>query len=235
MRLILKFNPQTNIDYNEINKHDIQGFIYSLLKDTLFDSYHDLVGFKYFTYSNIFPVTDFNVNEVKTLIVSSPSSAFIKMIYNSLKQLDSFRLNKYYMNIVSVKFFKLSCGNKLISGTPIVLYENNYLNKYISFKRDSADFDFFFKRLKDNSIKKYNAYTGNDYNFKSDIFDSFEFNREVSVQMKIRENSFIIIGTLWNELEKNISRDEKDFYNFLFDCGLGEKNSIGYGFINNRR
>ena len=51
----------------------------------------------------------------------------------------------------------------------------------------------------------------------------------------MKNQTFIIIGSLWKVLEKNIAREDRKFYNFLFDCGLGEKNSLGMGFINNRR
>lgn len=36
MRLIIKFNPLSDCKYDAIGKYDIQGFIYSLLKDTEF-------------------------------------------------------------------------------------------------------------------------------------------------------------------------------------------------------
>ena len=89
--------------------------------------------------------------------------------------------------------------------------------------------------LKENALKKYTAYTQDEINLESDLFDSFEFNREVSMRIIMKNQTFIIIGSLWKVLEKNIAREDRKFYNFLFDCGLGEKNSLGMGFINNRR
>lgn len=231
--MLIKFNPLKNCDYNSINKYDIQGFIYSLLKDTEFKNYHDVIGFKFFNYSNIFPISDFKQDNLKTLIISSPSSAFIKILYYQLSNMDIFRLNKYYMEIIKVKLIKKTFfSNSVITGTPIVLFEDNHVNKYYSFEKN-LDFNFFFNRLKNNSIKKYVAYTGDDIEENFNIFDVFEFNREVSIRLSIRDNSFIIIGSLWKNLGKEINKNNKKFYNFLFDCGLGEKNSLGFGFINN--
>lgn len=206
-----------------------------MLKDTEFRNYHDVIGFKFFNYSNIFPISDFKQDNLKTLIISSPSSAFIKILYYQLSNMDIFRLNKYYMEIIKVKLIKkTSFSNSVITGTPIVLFENNHENKYYSFEKN-PDFNFFFNRLKNNSIKKYVAYTGDDIEENFNIFDVFEFNKEVSIRLSIRNNSFIIIGSLWKNLEKEINKDNRKFYNFLFDCGLGEKNSLGFGFINNNR
>lgn len=235
MRLIIKFNPLSDCKYDAIGKYDIQGFIYSLLKDTEFKNYHDIKGFKFFTFSNIFPVCDFKQDNLKTIIISSPSSAFIKVLYYQLSNLEIFRLNKYYMEKYKVKLIKNNkCSNSIITGTPIVLFENNYENRYYSFNQ-KLDFNFFFNRLKENALKKYVAYTQDEINLESDLFDSFEFNREVSMRIIMKNQTFIIIGSLWKVLEKNIAREDRKFYNFLFDCGLGEKNSLGMGFINNRR
>jgi len=234
MRLLIKFNPLCNEDYYTIGKYDIQGFIYSLLKDTEFQNYHDIKGFKYFTFSNIFPVCDFKLGQQKQLIISSPSSAFIKLLHYNLSHMEIFRLNKFFMEIKSLKLLNIKSSGSVMLGTPIALYESNIDNRYYSFK-SNPDFNFFFERLKDNSLKKFNSYFDDTFYFEEDIFDSFEFNREVSVQMKIHDNKFIIIGSLWKSLEKEIIRENKKFYNFIFDCGLGEKNSLGFGFLNNRR
>ena len=234
MRIIIKFNPLCNENYYNIGKNDIQGFIYSLLKDTEFSKYHELKGFKYFNFSNIFPVNDFQLGVEKKMIISSPSSALIKLLYYKLSKIEVFRLNKFFMEITDLSLLKSQISNEIIVATPITLYEDNKMNKYYSFK-SNPDFNFFLKRLKDNSLKKYNSYYNDDYSLDEDLFDSFEYNREVSVQMKIHHNKFIIIGSLWKSFEKEITRENRKFYDFLFDCGLGEKNSLGFGFINNKR
>lgn len=44
---------------------------------------------------------------------------------------------------------------------------------------------------------------------------------------------FLVVGTTWKLLEKiKIRKEERKFYKFIMDCGLGEKNSLGFGFIN---
>lgn len=234
MRIIIKFNPLCNEDYFKIGKYDIQGFIYSLLKESEFEKYHELHGFKYFNFSNIFPINNYKLGKEKNLIISSPSSALIKLIYYKLSGMEVFRLNKFFMEITDLKLLNSKASNKITVGTPIALYENNYENKYYSFK-SNPDFNFFFNRLKDNALKKYNSYYNEDYYLEEDLFDTFEFNKEVSIQMKIHHNKFIIIGSLWKTFEKEIFSSNKKFYNFIFDCGLGEKNSLGFGFLNNRR
>lgn len=233
MRIMIIFQPLSNFNYFNINKHMIQGFIYKLLKDTRFSYYHDIKGFKFFNFSNIFPITDFDKNHTKKLIISSPNSKFIKTVYYSLKSKDEFNLGKNRMFIKDLKVFDLMQNNKFISSTPLVLYEDNKANLYFSFRKNN-DFDFFFNRLKDNSIKKYNSFYDDDFSMNDILFDSFELQKEVSVRLNKNNVDFIIIGSLWRYLEKKDVENNK-FYKFLLDCGLGEKNSLGFGMVNNVR
>ena len=232
MRLMLIFEPKEYVKYSDIDKYDVQGFIYSLLKNNdLFNNLHDLNGFKFFNFSNIFPICDFDKNTLKKLIISSPNPDFIRSLYGELDKISTFRLNKYEMEILKIKVLRDNKVSKFISSTPVVLFENNVENRYYSFKQN-PDFDFFFTRLKDNAIKKYNAFYDDDFKLESDLFSGFEFVREVSVRVKKDGNSFIVIGSLWKDLEFNLTSENKRFYNFLFDAGIGEKNSLGFGFLN---
>jgi len=235
MRLMIKFEPKDNIKYSDIDKYTIQGFIYSILKnDSSFNSLHDILGFKFFNFSNIFPVSDFEKNSLKKLIISSPNDEIIKSLYNQLKNRSSFRLKDYKMELLKVMILKNRKCSNFISSTPIVLFENNKNNRYYSFKQN-PDFNFFFERLKDNAIKKYNAFYGCDFSLDCDLFTNFEFAREVSIRINKNGNQFIVIGSLWKNLEFDLTSQNKDFYNFLFDNGLGEKNSLGFGFLNCRK
>lgn len=235
MRLILEFKSVNSCKYSDITKYDVQGFIYSLLKENpIFQDYHDVVGFKFFNFSNIFPVSDFKEGSVKKLIISSPNNKFIYSIRDALKESDNLHISKIDISVESVKVFNPKNLGKFISSTPVVLFKDNSSNKYYSFKQN-PDFDFFFNRLKDNAIKKYNAYTGDEFYLNNDLFASFELNREVSVRVKKNNNTFIIIGSLWKSLEVDINKENKKFYKFLLDTGLGEKNSLGFGMLNDVR
>lgn len=231
---MIKFEPNEFIKYYEIDKYTIQGFIYSILKEnSSFNSLHNTVGFKFFNFSNIFPVSDFEKNSLKKLIISSPNKDLIKFIYVTLKNKSYFKLKNYTMEILKVSILRDTVCSKFISATPIVLFEDNINNRYYSFKQN-PNFNFFFDRLKDNAIKKYNAFYNKNFNLDGDLFTKFEFAREVSIRIKKNDNQFIIIGSLWKNLEFNLTDENKDFYKFLFENGLGEKNSLGFGFLNCR-
>lgn len=232
---MIKFEPKEFVKYNEIDKYTIQGFIYSILKnDDSFKELHDTVGFKFFNFSNIFPVSNFEKNSLKKILISSPNDNLIKVLYDNLINKSTFRLKNYEMELLKVSILKNQVCSKFISATPIVLFEDNKNNRYYSFNQN-PNFNFFFDRIKDNAVKKYNAYYGENFSLDSDLFTNFEFAREVSIRVKKDGNGFIIIGSLWKNLEFDLNSHNEKFYNFLFENGLGEKNSLGFGFLNCRK
>ena len=156
MRLLITFTPTTGINYNAINKHTIQGMIYSLLKNTEYGEYHNIKRFKFFTFSDIFPLGNFIPKERKNLLISSPDPKFIRSIKNDLKERDYLKLGSWKIEITSYKTITLKPKNRFISGSPIVLYKDNRKNLYFSFKRDN-DLNFFVERLKDNACLLYTS------------------------------------------------------------------------------
>jgi len=233
MRLLITFEPKEMFLFKEINPYFIHSFIWNTLKSTDFSALHDKKGFKFFTFSNIFPLTDFMPGENKNLIISSPNRPFLKVLKEKLDEINEFNLGIHIFEIKQTKLFNVSLKKKWETGSPIVLYKDNAKNEYFSFKRHK-DLKFFLERLKDNAIKKFTSYYKLEkFEMDEPIFDSIKLRKEVCVNIRKERNEFIIIGSLWKLLEKAYFRKgTKKFYRFIMDCGLGEKNSFGFGFVN---
>lgn len=232
MRLLLTFVPLNDYPFDRIYKHTLQGFLYSFLKQTSFADYHDRATFKFFCFSDIFPIGDFNEGVRKNLLVSSPNRDLISAIKRSVSRGSTYNLSGLKIRIIRVKPVSLRLKNRFTTGSPIVLYKDNKRNLYYSFQRDK-DLSFFLERLKENALKKYNAFYREDYILNENIFDRLVFRKDVAVKNVKDDREFIIIGSAWRLLEKfHIPREDRKFYEFIMDCGLGEKNSFGFGFVN---
>lgn len=232
MRLIIKFDPLFTGSYDIVNKYSIQGFIYSMLLGSPYNKYHNLKGFKFFTFSDISPVSDFKHGSYKYLVISSPNSDLINTLFWQIKGRNKAIINGLEFEIKHVKRFRPKLPKAFTTGSPIVLYKDNLNNEYFSFRKH-GDIDFFLNRLKENALKKYRAYYNEDIEFDENIFDRMVFRKEVAVNIYKKGTRFVIIGSVWKMLEKfEIKPEYRKFYNFIMDCGLGEKNSLGFGFIN---
>lgn len=80
MILLVKLRCTESCPYEMQYHYHLQGFIYSLLEGSRYHYVHNKEGYKFFCFSNIFPVKDLVKNDVRTLIISSPDSGFISYL-----------------------------------------------------------------------------------------------------------------------------------------------------------
>src|SRR5437588_12575306 len=85
MRLVIRLRSIENSPYEMQYHYQLQGFIYNLLRGSIYDQIHDKVGYKFFCFSNIFPAKDLQENDLRILIVSSPNGEFINYLYEILQ------------------------------------------------------------------------------------------------------------------------------------------------------
>jgi len=231
MRMKLSFNSEDDI--TRPNKHAVQGFIYNMLKGTPYGERHDEPRFKFFTFSDFF-----RDGEGWTFLVSSPERGFIESLYSTVRGKDTLHIGTHELIVTELKRFNLRPKNAFQTGSPIALYRNAEANEYFKLHAH-RDLHFFLERLKENAEKKYNAFYGDDFHIEGPLFDrvipKLRRNGKLDVYVKVVKNGrpFPVIGSNWELLEKTkIRRDERRFYRFIMDAGLGEKNSLGFGFLN---
>jgi CRISPR-associated endoribonuclease Cas6 len=216
--------------------YNLQGLIYTLIKDTEYAYVHDKAGFKFFCFSNLIPITSPIVNgEIRTLVVSSPDISFISVLYEKMKMLDGLiKVGNMKFRFDSAQRLNLkvpetgSCT--MITGTPIIIripwekYKKygisppiNY--EYLYWRRDHP-LEVFLSQLWDNLQRKYNEYFRIDnanQNLDSDIepfsfFSKFIFRKQISTKLFIKNSEQIVIGTTWEFLfERPECRDITQF------------------------
>jgi len=94
MRLLLKLKALKDFAYDEKYHYNIQGFIYRLTQGTPYEFLHSKKKYKFFCFSNIFPlkigknkkVCPFRRGDIKYLLISSPDAGFIKTIHKKLEE-----------------------------------------------------------------------------------------------------------------------------------------------------
>ncbi|WP_099211083.1 CRISPR-associated endoribonuclease Cas6 [Thermococcus henrietii] len=230
----LKLTLEIENGFSRPNKHAVQGFIYNMLKDTPYSQRHDEPRFKFFTFSDFFTDREGRIN----LLVSSPDADFIKALAEKLNERGKAYIGKNELKIVEVKRFRLPLREAFQTGSPVVLYKNALRNEYFKLHAH-RDLRFFLERLKENAEKKYLAFYGEEFHIEGPLFDrvipKLRRNGKLDVYVKVVKNGrpFPVIGSNWELLERmRIPRGERKFYRFIMDAGLGEKNSLGFGFLN---
>jgi CRISPR-associated endoribonuclease Cas6 len=141
----------------------------------------------------------------------------------------------------------------LITGTPIVIRIPR--EKYKMYGIDPAkDYDYiywrqghpitlFLSQLQNNLVKKFIEFSdlNNTYEIlKNDqphdtvlspsIFQKFTFKKQISTRTCFKGLEQVIIGTTWKfDFDTHANTQ---LIGFGLDCGLGERNSLGFGFMN---
>ena len=87
VRLLIKLKCIEDGQYEMQYHYHLQGFIYNLLKGSKYHYIHNKVGYKFFCFSNIFPVNRLIIGGYRNLIISSPNEDFILYLYEQLLHL----------------------------------------------------------------------------------------------------------------------------------------------------
>ena len=251
MRLLLSLKSVDNIGHESNYQYHLQSFIYSLLEgSTLFSHLHDKKGYKFFCFSNIFSPSRSNVNNEDTrhLIISSPSKHFIghvsSMLVRKKAHKDPITVGKKQLFIDDIHSFETSLKPPftLITGTPIIMriskeryqrydIETKYPYAYVYWRKEYP-LEMFTRQLEENLRAKYAEFSGRDSTRENELplIQKLTFKKQISTRINLHDTEQILIGTLWEfSFDNELNRD---ILQFGLDCGLGERNSMGFGFVN---
>ena len=171
-RLLIKLRATENTRYEMEYHKDIQGLIYGLLRGSEYDI-HEKNGFKFFTFSNIFPFSDLRKNDRRNLLIASPNKDFVSYLKDQLEYLHDIRIGAMKFRIDYCSKFDIRLPSdapvSLITGTPILcnIYryrfeEANALHLVNGFSstywRSTHPVDLFLRQVEANLVKKFNTY-----------------------------------------------------------------------------
>ena len=162
---------------------------------------------------------------------------------------------KFIINTIDKFYVKLPIESPfiLITGTPITIrisrerYKVYGINppsnyEYVYWRSDHP-LDLFLSNLQYNLTKKFSEYfelnsggtiaesSEEHKEFSFLLFQNLKFKKQISTRLQIKILNQVIIGTIW-EFKFNTTNLNRDLIQFAIESGLGERNSLGFGFIN---
>lgn len=199
---------------------------------------HESKSFKYFTFSQIL-FSKFKtmpkgiiVKDGKfSLQISSPDNELLKKIMmgflkEPLIEIMNFNVKISNMTMVSEPKFSEMMEFKTLS--PIIANSRRIIdgqNKEWDLSPSEPEFYPFIER---NLVKKYNEYYGTDYD--EDLIKVSSYLRNVKrkrISMKTKESKQHHIGYLMDV----VLEGDPNLIKFAYDCGLSNKNSMGFGML----
>lgn len=245
MHVIFEFSSNSHFSLPLSHHHIIQGFIYNQLKNNPdYSSFLHNTGFQYgdtertfkmFTFSNLQGKYQIIGNKICfyenfKLEISSIDSTFCNILINAMifnknleiayqpVKLEQLIINDNRIEQNSIKIQMLS---------PVTIhqtfFDENNSKKTLYLPPDHTD---FCEAINQNFHRKYQAYYGIE-STDNVFIEPISFSQKNKYVTRFK-NKIIIIG--WNgQFQLNASSDT---LNFLYQCGLGSKNSQGFGLFN---
>lgn len=232
----------------------LQGFVYSLLKGTTYDGVHEKPGYKNFCFSNIYPVNAKNGSppsikkgETKNLLISSPDAGMVSAFASSLAEVECFNVGDMRFALRRVEIMEPRIGKKaaLVARTPVIIRipKWNYGRYGIAsehpyvYWRPRIDFSAFLRQLEENLLKKYQDYLGVKLNESAylPLFQQFLFRKPVCNHLILNGREFRVFGSIWEFYFDYLTREQRRLLQFGLDAGFGERNSLGFGFVDVRK
>ncbi|MFH0837013.1 MAG: hypothetical protein V1870_02700 [Candidatus Aenigmatarchaeota archaeon] len=168
MRLLIDIKAEKDFSYDVMYYHKLQGFVYSLIRNTEYEKLHDKKGYKFFCFSNIFPCSQnksIHVGDRKQFIIASPDKMLISIIKERMEKMrrDEFSVGNMLFSISNIKSVNpIIMDNCVIkTATPIIMRIPKYMYETYGIKSDydyvfwrpEHDFNAFLKQLSENLIK----------------------------------------------------------------------------------
>lgn len=188
------------------------------------------------------------------LSISSPDPGLISTFAASLEKLDTANIGDMSFSINKTKIFRPRIHRNIsfTTRTPIIcrIPRENYEKYGIQGKGDYAyvywrkdlPFNVFLRQIEDNLIKKYKEHRGNglDESCYLPLFQQFLFKKQVCNHLVISENGsgakeFRVFGSIWEFTFQHLIKEQRELLQFGLDAGLGERNSLGFGFLDVKR
>lgn len=249
MRILIELESLKDQTIGTMDYHKIQGFVYSFLIGSTYHSHiHNHKNYKFFCFSNIFPPSPTKVGDKRYILFASPMRALVEAIFAFIKEIWELELpiniGEQSYKLVSASLLKLHVSSKCVirTSTPVTVrlpqsrynhfhVPNMHRKQKFLYWRRNLPVDIFIELVESNINKKFSLFKDNKCEFIPFI-DEFVFLKEVIVHIPVGNTTLKIPASFWKFYFTNLDRAQQELVEFALDCGLGERNSFGLGFIN---
>lgn len=197
----------------------------SLAKEEEFLCFHNSNKFKNYIFNSFFLVE-------KDKVYKEGNIYSIKIRTIDEKLVQFFKTNLVNEYTSSIKVLTVECRHiskrhieRIYSITPMIIKTDN------GYWKGNLSLDEFEKRIKENLIKKYNAFFDVKLNEDFELFHMMKFDNKKPISCKYKG-----IHVLGDKITLTIAENEtaQTLAYLALGTGLGEMNARGYGFTNYR-
>jgi CRISPR-associated endoribonuclease Cas6 len=251
MRLLARLRARRDTAYQNDYHAKLQGRIWGALADSEYDALHDENRPKPFVYSNPFPPRDMQEGDERTLLVASPEEELLAHVAADLK--DDPELNIGEMPFTVEEFSPLApdvgepgTSGTIDTGTGVVVrippwrfeeYGLDIDHDEAEFWRPEHTMEPFKNQIEANLDRKHGLfcpeYLPGPSDVDGDLFDGYELLKTFAIPVEPttgQRETWVLSKWEFNYTVRD--DDHRRHLNLALDVGIGERNSLGFGFCN---
>ncbi|MDG5762061.1 CRISPR-associated endoribonuclease Cas6 [Natronococcus sp. A-GB1] len=238
---MIETTARRDFEYDNTYNRALQSRVYNCLRDTVYADLHEKTGIKLFSYSPPIPPRNATKGDTRRFIFAGQDEDLITAIASDLCK--NPELDLYEMAFRVDRAFSIDnpLGEQgtLTTGSPLIIRfdqdsasEYNVETKYEkTYWQPEHGTELFFECLHKNLQRKFRLVFDADPP-EPPYFTGYSFNRTVAKPLEFNDESVTFIGSEWSFDYEIRSGPHRKLLNLAFDCGLGELNALGFGFMN---
>lgn len=251
MRVLARLQARRDTVYDNTYHNKLQGRIWGALEGTEYDALHDENRPKPFTYSNPFPPGDMREGNERTLLVASPEEELLAHVAADLRDDPTLDIGEMPFSVDELTPLSPDVGEPGTSGTistgtgvlvriPPWRFEEYGLDiahGEAEFWRPEHTMEPFRNQIEANLDKKHDLFCP-DYlpgpsDVESNLFDGYELIKTFAIPVTpTTDQTETWVLSKWNFEYTVQDNDHRRHLNLALDVGIGERNSLGFGFVN---
>lgn len=252
MRLLIKLTARMDAVYLNSHHEKIRGRLWRALDGTDYDDRHDSNEPPGFCYSLVFPPRDMQAGDQRWLLVASPDEQLLAYVAEDLQVDRELNLGEMPFTIENVNALAPDVGEPgtsgtLESGTGVLVRIPPWQREAYGIEGDYGDqatywrpehtMEPFRKQVRANLDRKHRLFAPEYLPGPSDrdgeLFASYDLLKTYALPVDVTEGQrMTYILSKW-ELGYTVRDDDhRRHLNLALDCGIGERNALGFGFLN---
>jgi CRISPR-associated endoribonuclease Cas6 len=251
MRTLVRLRSRRDAAYDNTYHNKLQGRVWGALEESEYDKLHDENQPMPFTYSNPFPPGDMEEGDERSLLVASPHEDLLAHVAADLT--DDRELNIGEMPFTVEDFAPIApdvgepgTSGTIETGTGVLVrippwrfdeYDMDVDHDEAEFWRPEHTMEPFRNQIEANLDKKHGLYCP-DYlpgpsEVEGDLFEGYELVKTFAIPVTptTGERETWVLSK-WRFDYRVQDDDHRRHLNLALDVGIGERNSLGMGFVN---
>lgn len=252
MRLLVDLTVTADTEYDHTYHNKLQGRVWGALRDTPYDDAHDDPTPLGLSYSNPYPPGQiFHEGERKHLLFAAPDEQLLGHIADDLTTHPELNIGEMQFTVDNIRTVDPEVGpigstGTLETETGVVVrippedceqYGLPTTHDTDTFWRKEHSMKPFKENIKQNLAYKHDLFgpdsTPSPTEMTQDLFDEYMLRRQFALPVTVTtgvEQTYIL--SQWTFKYTVRTDAHREYLNLLLDTGIGERNGLGFGFLN---